>query len=143
MTRPEKPGSGIPSSPSRTVTLQQSIRIGLLPDPVEFAHYDQILPGGAERIMCLAEAQAAHVQSRERALLAAEIAALQASARMRRRGQSLAFAIGLATLATSSGPRSPDTTAWRLRLLWARWPEPSRRSSEIASWEQSAMARKA
>jgi uncharacterized membrane protein len=65
------------------------------------AQYDQIVSNGAERILRLAESQVAHRHAQERALLGAEIAAGEAAAQLRWRGQSFAFAIGLATLAAS------------------------------------------
>lgn len=47
------------------VMQQQQIHQGPLPMAIEFAEYDRILPGSAERILKMAENQAAHRQSLE------------------------------------------------------------------------------
>lgn len=51
-----------------------------LPSPDEFAGYESVLPGSAERILRMAEAQAAHRQDMERLMISANI-------RAERRGQ--------------------------------------------------------
>jgi uncharacterized membrane protein len=79
----------------------QSIFLGPLPPPADLERYAQIVPNGADRIMRLAEEHAAHEQTLERNALAANIAALQEELRLERRGQNLALAIGLPTLAGS------------------------------------------
>jgi uncharacterized membrane protein len=40
-------------------------RSGPLPHPADFEHYDQVLPGAAERIMAMAETQSNHRQGME------------------------------------------------------------------------------
>jgi uncharacterized membrane protein len=79
----------------------QSIFLGPLPPPEDLERYARVVPDGADRIMRLAEARAAHDQQLERDALAANIAALAEELRLQRRGQNLALAIGLPTLAGS------------------------------------------
>ena len=99
--KPEQPKDTRPAvGESAAVTVEhRSIRIGPLPDPADLARYDEIVAGGAERIMRMAEKQAAHRQDLERAVVSADIAASGARFRLAERGQSFALAIGLATLA--------------------------------------------
>jgi uncharacterized membrane protein len=54
-----------------TKLIQRSHR-GPLPAPEDFAHYDQTLPGGAERIMCLTEKEQDHRHRIERRLVLGE-----------------------------------------------------------------------
>ena len=100
---PRSPESGsLPAEPSRLAAVQhQSIFLGPLPPPDELERYARIVPDGADRIMRLAESRAAHEQQLERDALAANIAALEEELRQQRRGQNLALAIGLQTLAGS------------------------------------------
>ncbi len=99
---PGSPGSSLPAEPSHAITVQhQSIFLGPLPAPADLERYGQIVADGAERIMRLAEAQATHDQALERNALAANVAALEETLRLERRGQSLALVIGLPTLAGS------------------------------------------
>lgn len=96
--------SKLPAEPTRTIAVhQQSFFVGPLPPPADLERYAQIVPDGAERIMRLAEAREAHQLAQERSALAANIAAHVGALRIARRGQGLALAIGLATLAGSVG----------------------------------------
>jgi Predicted membrane protein (DUF2335) len=50
----------------RVVEHQQTIYQGPLPQPEDFAAYDRVLPGAADRILKMAEGQATHRQGLER-----------------------------------------------------------------------------
>lgn len=96
--------SNLPVEPARTIEVhQQSFFVGPLPPPADLERYAQIVPDGAERIMRLAEAREAHQLAQEQSAVAANIVALEGELRIARRGQGLALAIGLATLAGSVG----------------------------------------
>lgn len=64
---------------------------GPLPHPEHFAAYDEIMPGSAERILALAERQAAHRQSLEAKAVDSEI-------RIQARGQWMAFVLSTITI---------------------------------------------
>lgn len=67
---------------------------GPLPSPDILARYEQVIPGAAERILAIAEADAKHQREIELAALRAEEASV-------RRGQWLGFAIALFALTIS------------------------------------------
>jgi len=68
----------VPQKPNVTAVFQ-AIQ-GPLPEPKDFAQYEQILPGSADRIVRMAESQASHRQEMERQMIFANI-------RSERRGQ--------------------------------------------------------
>ena len=45
--------------------IQQKLHVGPLPAPDDLAHYEQIAPGSAERLIAMAERQAEHRQTME------------------------------------------------------------------------------
>ncbi len=55
----------IPSVVRQIIEARAEFHSGPLPLPSTFAKYDEILPGAAERILALAEAQAAHRRDME------------------------------------------------------------------------------
>lgn len=61
-----------------------------LPDPEELARYEKVVPGGAERILEMAEKQSSHRREMEERAVSAEIR----GARIR---QALTFVLALAT----------------------------------------------
>lgn len=63
-----------------------------LPAPDDFAQYEQILPGSAERILRMAEIQASHRQNMERQMIIANI-------RSERRGQWFGLIVSIVALA--------------------------------------------
>lgn len=63
-----------------------------LPSPEELAKYEQIVPGGAERLIELAEQRAAHREATERRALEAEIKASQVRTVI---GFTLALSVGV------------------------------------------------
>lgn len=63
--------AGVTSSVTRHVTTAHS---GPLPAPETLAGYDQVLPGAAERILCMAEKQQASRIALEEAQLASDVA---------------------------------------------------------------------
>lgn len=69
---------------------------GPLPPPETLAQYDQILPGAADRIIKMAEAQSAHRRELERAAVTGNI-------RSEGRGQLFAFILALATIVGGIG----------------------------------------
>jgi uncharacterized membrane protein len=64
---------------------------GPLPSPATLERYAQVLPGGAERIVCWVEQQATHRQGIEKSRIDADI-------KNETRGQYFAFLVKLATL---------------------------------------------
>jgi uncharacterized membrane protein len=102
MSPKDPTSSDLPDSSGRIVAVERrSIRFGPLPDPTDLAQYDQLVANGAERIMRMAQEHAAHSQALERLVVTADVAAREETSRLERRGQSLALAIGLPTLAGS------------------------------------------
>ncbi len=71
----------------------------LYPEPELLQQYEQAAPGSAERILKLAEGEAAHRHAMNAGLLAARQAESLARQRLARRGQTLAFCLAGFTLA--------------------------------------------
>lgn len=69
----------------------QKLHVGPLPAPEDFAHYEHICPGAAERIIAMAENNQSHRQTMERDHLDLEY-------RLQSRGQWLAIAALVAML---------------------------------------------
>ncbi len=97
---PRKPN---PSAPLAATHSQVTATFsGPLPLPETLERYNRIVPGAAERILAMAEADAKHLQALELASLAAS----QEEARRRhieaRHGQIYGLCIGLTALATSA-----------------------------------------
>ena len=78
------------------VTIQQ-YRGDILP-PQLLADYNAVSPGFAERVLTRFEQQTEHRQVMERTALQSDIAERERCASERRRGQYLAFGIGLSAL---------------------------------------------
>lgn len=68
--RPEKKQQGI----QVVTTLIRRIHSGPLPAPEDFEHYNNTLPGGAERIMQLTEKEQSHRHTQEGRLITGEFA---------------------------------------------------------------------
>lgn len=68
---------------------------GPVPPPAVLAKYDLIVPGAAERILSMAESEAAHQHE-------LEIRALEVSGAILTRGQRFALTIGLASLSVAA-----------------------------------------
>ena len=81
-----------PATTTRTVQAHYS---GPLPPPVILREFDQIVPGGAERLIVLVEQDAAHERQIESTLVLGEF-------RERRRGQICALIIALFVVAVSA-----------------------------------------
>ena len=71
---------------------------GPIPPPEILAAYNQIIPGGADRILKQAESETAHRQSLEKKAIDAEIEGLKNEALDVRRGQIFGLIIGLTTI---------------------------------------------
>ena len=91
---------GIPSRPD-SGTQQSSVMVakgqmfmGPLPPPESLRHYNDILPGAAERILTMAEQQAAHRQT-------LEAMAVRTEARNSTLGVVFALLIGLGSMAVA------------------------------------------
>ena len=69
--------------------------VGPLPDPESLEYYNEIIPKGADRIMAMAEKQSEHRRKLEELIVISQL-------KQSNTGQYLAFAIGLAALATSA-----------------------------------------
>lgn len=81
---------------------------GPLPDPVTFQHYDEILPGAAERILTMAEENARHAREMDKAVLSAQVQIENEITTTQRMGQrygimAAAMAFGLAGYALFLG----------------------------------------
>jgi uncharacterized membrane protein len=92
--KPEAPKGNTPAVPESVEirVAHQSLHIGPLPSPTDLAQYGEIVEGGAERIMRMAEAFATHMQSQERA-------ELERRFRLADAGQRFGLVMGLAALA--------------------------------------------
>ena len=71
---------------------------GPLPDPDVFQRYEEILPGAAERILAMAEANAAARREAQQRDLEATIAAVNRQIDRQTRGQWLGFGISILAL---------------------------------------------
>lgn len=88
----------ISQSSSDPTVVQQVIRQGPLPDAHELEAYERIQPGLAERIVAMAEQEAAKRHERSDRALEAEIDDIRATRRERRRGQYLGFLLACIAL---------------------------------------------
>lgn len=99
----------VTSKPPVTVTAHQTVverhaRFkGPIPHPDALAEYDRILPGLADRIMTMAEAESLHRREHEAKQLTGQIEDKHAERKERRRGQvfGLVIALGVLVSATS------------------------------------------
>ena len=94
--KPQGPKQGhVPqdSQPADLHVVQQTYS-GPLPPPAVLQHYNEVIPGAAERILVMAEQNASHRRD-------LELAALDAHRSEVRLGQWLGFGIGLASLAAA------------------------------------------
>lgn len=76
------------------LTLEHHYR-GPLPPPEILQKYDTVLPGAAERIIAMAERQAAHRQQMEKEVVQGEIADKEADRQEAHRGQLFGLVIAL------------------------------------------------
>ncbi|MCK5841950.1 MAG: DUF2335 domain-containing protein [Candidatus Sabulitectum sp.] len=67
---------------------RQMLHIGPLPDPDTLERYNNIIPNGAERIMCMAEEQSSHRRSIESTVI-------DSREDQNKRGQTFAFILAL------------------------------------------------
>lgn len=72
--------------------------LGPIPPPGVLAEYNQVLPGAANRIIAMAEKEAAHRHEMDKSLLQAQINGMKYEASDTKRGQVFGFLIGLAAL---------------------------------------------
>lgn len=86
-----------PPAKNQTV-IQHASFSGPLPPPQILADYERIKPGFAERIVALAEGEAAHRRARETRALETEIEMGKTQLREIFLGQVLAFVIGMTAL---------------------------------------------
>jgi len=91
---PKLPEPSKNSTPTATTQIQHASFSGPIPPPTVLEGYDRIIPGAAERILVMAEADAKHQQE-------IELAALEAADREVRRGQIFGFTIGVLALVSS------------------------------------------
>lgn len=89
-------------SSTAQIELQQSIWQGPLPPPQALAAYEKVKPGFAERILALAEKEAAHRHELDNALLAQESKVAACAPIERRRGQWLGFSLAGFVLITGA-----------------------------------------
>ena len=90
MSNSNRPKPGIVAARQQTVTSYA----GPLPPSAEFAQYEQILPGTAERIVSLAEKEAEHRR-------VCDVRLIDKTFETRHRGQNCALIVALAALATA------------------------------------------
>lgn len=88
---PTHPKSQIIQPPDSPTTMQISRHQGPLPSPDVLEHYDNILPGAAERIVSMAEDQAKHRQN-------LEYITVKAGSRDSLLGLIFGFIIGMSTI---------------------------------------------
>ena len=93
---------------NQQVIHQQEVYSGPIPQPDTLQQYDTIIPGAAERILCMAEENARHRREMESAALTAQVEADKRKHREVTRGQlfgitSVLTAFGLAGLALFLG----------------------------------------
>lgn len=105
-----------------TLVQKQTYHEGPLPAPQILAEYENLLPGAAERILAMAEANAAHSMEMEKKLLEAQIADAQETHTDTRRGQwggifSVAAAFALAGLALYCGHPTVAGTICSVTIL--------------------------
>ncbi len=93
---PLSSNSGVQTSPQNTTAIQQTTEhfSGPIPRPDILRHYNEIVPGAAERILKMAEEDARHQRD-------IEMAALDAAKTESARGQHYGFLIGLSALITT------------------------------------------
>ena len=89
--RKNSKGTPVAVQPTSTVT---TITSGPIPSPSTLKEYDEIIPGAAERILSMAEQEAAHLRNIEREAL------IKASEQVKR-GQVFGLIIGILAFLTS------------------------------------------
>lgn len=92
-TRPSNPPQQVGQKPNE-VTVRHASFSGPMPHPSILEGYERIVPGAAERILSMAEADSRHMQEMDKAALAE-------AAKEIKRGQIFGFSIGLAALGAS------------------------------------------
>lgn len=90
----EAPEPGAARTESRSMSFRQYFG-GPMPPPDVLAGYDKALPGAADRIVALAEGEAAHRQQMDRQHIEAFIADAHEDRAQQTRGQYLGFAIAV------------------------------------------------
>lgn len=90
---PVKPAAQQPSAIHQIATRQESWQ-GPLPPPNQLAQFNEVVPGLAERIVQMAEAEGAH--SRE-----VQMRAVRATVRLQHLGQAFAFLLASGAMASS------------------------------------------
>lgn len=91
---PPKPPAKREAASAVATTEIEAFFVGPLPTPDLLAGYEQVVPGAAERLLAMAEADAKHQREIEFAALRAEDSSV-------RRGQWLGFTIALVALTVS------------------------------------------
>lgn len=87
----QRPNNNPSSKVSGRLEVHQESYQGPLPHPKILHEYDQIVPGAAERIICMAEDQAKHRQSLEKDAIGSDI-------RDGKRGLLFGFIIGIVAI---------------------------------------------
>ena len=83
--------SQVPAQKHQSLSIQHQHHQGPLPHPSILQEYDNIVPGAAERIICMAEEQAKHRQGLESSVIKSDIADSK-------RGLYLGFIIGIVAI---------------------------------------------
>lgn len=95
MVKQQPPSTKPPSPPqNQVVTHQVQQWAGPLPPPATLEHFERIIPGGADRILQMAEREQAHRVACDSSVLTAAIAEA-------RRGQFLGAAVAMAAIAAA------------------------------------------
>jgi uncharacterized membrane protein len=88
----QPPASAAPQGENTEITqIQVASFHGPLPHPSLLARYNEVIPGGADRIMAMAERQSAHREALEAQMIAANLAS-------QTRGSIFAFLLCLVTI---------------------------------------------
>jgi len=103
-SKPSAPARNKPEDSRQVVTQEMLVqqRSGPLPDAAELQNYEQVLPGAAERIVAMAEAQAEHRRAIEAKGADPAFADMAADRREARYGQWFGLIIGLTTVICGS-----------------------------------------
>ena len=97
----DTPTKQSPQISNQNATIRAEQFQGPIPPPSILNQYNDMLPGAADRIIAMAEKEAAHRHKMEEKALDAEIKGLKAEAEDTKRGQFFGFFIALAIIAGS------------------------------------------
>jgi len=140
--RPPPPPTGqVYNIPS--LHTQVGVFVEPLPPPEVLKQYNEAFPGCAERIVKMAEDQAHHRQSLERAVIESNVASQKSGMRYGFILCGLALIGGLALLALDKSAAGytvllADLTSFAGATIYLRWTQQQERESKLALFQQPA-----